>query len=366
LELTSDVNGVRTYEGYIELDGVRITVFDISIDSPSQGEYQFNLYEQLDHTGANDESLTFTIPVYAVDADGDRTSLTLGSNDAKAAEIVIEVKDDAPSIDGVEALTVDEDDLASIGSDQNDSVSVDGKFTTTEGSDRVVSYQLDASTNPIDGLTSHGEAVELVETANADGNFTYTATANGNSVFTLVVNVDGSYNFTLEGPIDHATGSDELTLNFPIIATDFDGDTSSATIPVTIVDDQPTINDVQAITVDEDDLAQIGSAQDGSVSIDGHFTTNQGSDGVVSYQLDASAMPVDGLTSQGVAVTLSETANPDGSFTYTATAGTIPVFTLTGNPDGSYNFTLEGPIDHASNSDELTLNFPIIATDFDG
>ncbi|MDW2014316.1 DUF5801 repeats-in-toxin domain-containing protein, partial [Vibrio sp. Vb0301] len=91
LELTSDVNGVRTYEGYIELDGVRITVFDISIDSPSQGEYQFNLYEQLDHTGANDESLTFTIPVYAVDADGDRSSLTLGSNDAKAAEIVIEV-----------------------------------------------------------------------------------------------------------------------------------------------------------------------------------------------------------------------------------------------------------------------------------
>ncbi|WP_459076384.1 hypothetical protein, partial [Vibrio parahaemolyticus] len=73
----------------------------------------------------------------------------------------------------------------------------------------------------------------------------------------------------------------------------FDGDTSSATIPVTIVDDQPTINDVQAITVDEDDLEQIGSAQDGSVSIDGHFTTNQGSDGV--YQLDASAMPVDGL-----------------------------------------------------------------------
>ncbi|TOG99941.1 T1SS-143 repeat domain-containing protein, partial [Vibrio parahaemolyticus] len=100
--------------------------------------------------------------------------------------------------------------------------------TTTEGSDRVVSYQLDGSMNPVAGLTSHGEVVDLVETANADGSFTYTATANGNPVFTLVVNTDGSYNFTLEGPIDHATGSDELTLNFPIIATDFDGDTSSA------------------------------------------------------------------------------------------------------------------------------------------
>ncbi|MDL2036724.1 retention module-containing protein [Vibrio parahaemolyticus] len=365
LELTSDVNGVRTYEGYIELDGVRITVFDISIDSPSQGEYQFNLYEQLDHTGANDESLTFTIPVYAVDADGDRSSLTLGSNDAKAAEIVIEVKDDAPSIDGVEASTVDEDDLASIGSDQNDSVSVDGKFTTTEGSDRVVSYQLDTSTNPIDGLTSHGEAVELVETANADGSFTYTATANGNSVFTLVVNTDGSYNFTLEGPIDHASGSDALTLNFPITATDFDGDTSTMVLPVTIQDDIPTIENVEPLTVDENDLISNGG-QSNALLVEGQFTTTQGSDGVVQYQLETGSDPLNGLTSNGQVITLAEVSNADGSFTYTATANGNPVFTLQVNSDGSYSFELQGAVDHAPNSDTLTLDFSIIATDFDG
>ncbi|WP_154219261.1 T1SS-143 repeat domain-containing protein, partial [Vibrio parahaemolyticus] len=68
-----------------------------------------------------------------------------------------------------------------------------------------------------------------------------------------------------------------LTLNFPIIATDFDGDTSSAVLPVTIVDDQPTITNVDAITVDEDDLTTIGSAQDSVVSIDGKFTTTEGS-----------------------------------------------------------------------------------------
>ncbi|MCV5663284.1 VCBS domain-containing protein, partial [Escherichia coli] len=95
------------------------------------------------------------------------------------------------------------------------------------------------------------------------------------------VNTDGSYNFTLQGPIDHATDSDELTLNFPIIATDFDGDTTTETIPVTIVDDKPTITDVDAITVDEDDLGTIGSDQTGPISIDGNFTTTQGSDRVV-------------------------------------------------------------------------------------
>ncbi|NMS58457.1 hypothetical protein HKB33_03340, partial [Vibrio parahaemolyticus] len=123
---------------------------------------------------------------------------------------------------------------------------------------------------------------------------------------------DGSYNFTLEGPIDHAVDSDELTLNFPIIATDFDGDTVTETIPVTIVDDVPTITAVDALNVDEDDLNVVGSDPGGDLFVKGACTTTQGSDRVVSYQLDASATPVDGLTSQGVAVTLIETANGDG------------------------------------------------------
>ncbi|TOL21364.1 hypothetical protein CGI04_07315, partial [Vibrio parahaemolyticus] len=108
-------------------------------------------------------------------------------------------------------------------------------------------------------------------------------------------------------------------------ATDFDGDTSSAVLPVTIVDDQPTITNVDAITVDEGDLTIIGSAQDGVVSIDGKFTTTEGSDRVVSYQLDGSMNPVAGLTSHGEIVDLVETANADGSFTYTATANGNPV-----------------------------------------
>ncbi|HDM8129369.1 TPA: retention module-containing protein, partial [Vibrio harveyi] len=368
LEQTSESNGVRTYEGYIELGGNRITVFDVTVDSPDLGEYQFNLYEQLDHTGSNNDSLTFSLPVYAVDADGDRSSITAGSNTPEAAQIVIQVQDDTPTIDDVVALSVDEDDLASIGSDGSEPISVGGNFTTTQGSDRVVSYQLDGSATPVDGLKSQGVDVTLAETANPDGSFTYEATAGVNAIFTLTVNTDGSYNFTLQGPIDHAPNSDELLLNFPVIATDFDGDTSTATIPVTIVDDKPTITDADAdaIFVDEDDLASIGSDQSNPVSIDGNFTTTQGSDRVVSYQLDNSATPVDGLKSQGVDVTLAETANSDGSFTYEATAGANAVFTLTVNTDGSYNFTLQGPIDHASSSDELILNFPIIATDFDG
>ncbi|OSP15511.1 RTX toxin [Vibrio alginolyticus] len=366
LELASESNGVRTYEGFIELDGVRITVFDVAIDAPALGEYQFNLYEQLDHTGANDDSLTFSLPVYAVDADGDRSSITEGSNTPEAAQIVIQVQDDVPSIDGVDALAVDEDDLSSIGSDQSDSVFAQGSFTTIQGSDRVVSYQLESGTDPLNGLESQGRSISLTETTNSDGSFTYSATAEGDAIFTLQVNPDGSYSFTLEGPIDHAVGSDSLTLDFTIVATDFDGDTSSLVLPVTIADDVPTINDVVALTVDEDDLSLVGSDQSQSTLVEGQFTTTQGSDGVVQYQLDVNADSLNGLQSQGQTVSIAETQNADGSYTYSATANGSAVFTLILNTDGSYSFELQGSIDHAANSDSLTLDFSVIATDFDG
>ncbi|CDT79151.1 Autotransporter adhesin [Vibrio diabolicus] len=366
LELASESNGVRTYEGFIELDGVRITVFDVAIDAPALGEYQFNLYEQLDHKGVNDDSLTFSLPVYAVDADGDRSSITDGSNTPEAAQIVIQVQDDVPSIDGVDALAVDEDDLSSIGSDQSDSVLAQGSFTTTQGSDRVVSYQLESGTDPLNGLESQGRSISLTETANSDGSFTYSATAAGDAIFTLQVNPVGSYSFILEGPIDHAVGSDSLTLDLTIVATDFDGDTSSLVLPVTITDDVPTINDVVALTVDEDDLSSVGSDQSQPTLVEGQFTTIQGSDGVVQYQLDVNADPLNGLQSQGQTVSIAETQNADGSYTYSATANGSAVFTLILNTDGSYSFELQGPIDHAADRDSLTLDFSVIATDFDG
>ncbi|TOL88579.1 hypothetical protein CGH89_17050, partial [Vibrio parahaemolyticus] len=345
----SNANGSFTYTATANGN----SVFTLQVNN--DGSYSFELQGAVDHA-PNSDTLTLDFSIIATDFDGDTSQVTLP----------VTIVDSLPVISAVDAINVDEDDLVNVGSDQNDPVSIDGKFTTTEGADRVVSYQLDSNAKPVDGLTSQGNPVTLIETANPDGSFSYVATADGNPVFTLVVKTDGSYNFTLEGPIDHAINSDELTLNFPIIATDFDGDITSATIPVTIVDDKPVITNVDAIQVDEDDLIGIGSDQNDALSINGQFATTQGSDGVVSYQLDSSADPVAGLTSHGEVVDLVETANADGSFTYTATANGNPVFTLVVNVDGSYNFTLEGPIDHANGSDDLTLNFPIIATDFDG
>ncbi|TDE42625.1 tandem-95 repeat protein, partial [Vibrio alginolyticus] len=351
ITLVETANGDGSFTYVATADGNPVFTLNVATD----GTYDFTLQGPIDHA-ANRDSLTIDFPIIATDFDGDTTTAT----------IPVTITDDAPIIDNVVPLAVDEDDLSGIGSDQTDAVFVEGAFTTTQGSDRVVSYQLDSTSDPVSGLTSQGEPVTLVETANADGSFTYVATADGNPVFTMNVNADGTYNFRLEGPVDHALNSDELVLNFPIIATDFDGDTTTATIPVTITDDVPTINNVVPLTVDEDDLATIGSDQNDDAFMSGSFSTTEGSDSVVKYQLDATVDPVAGLTSHGEPVVLAETANGDGSFTYTATADGNAVFELVVKPDGSYTFTLQGPLDHAVNSDSLQIDFPIIATDFDG
>ncbi|TXZ86805.1 hypothetical protein FXE50_11280, partial [Vibrio cholerae] len=89
-----------------------------------------------------------------------------------------------------------------------------------------------------------------------NGNLTYTAMAGAVTVFTLTLNSDGTYSFTLSAPVDHALNSDSLTLNFKVIATDFDGDSDSIVLPVKINDDKPSFIHHQPLSVNEDDLPQ--------------------------------------------------------------------------------------------------------------
>ncbi|MGR5130828.1 retention module-containing protein [Vibrio alfacsensis] len=343
-------------------DGSRVTLsiagtneVVLSISLNTDGSYQFEQLKPLTHSEGSEE-IVLSLPTTIVDFDHDTENNTF----------IIKLLDDQLTIIDVDAIRVDENDLPNVGSEQNAPISIDGQITISQDSDGAAQYRLDDFVTPVAGLTSHGDDVTLVETENADGSFTYKATASGNAVFTLEVKADGSYIFALERAIDHAIGSDELTLNFPIIVTDFDGDTATATIPVTIADDVPAIGDVDILTVDEDDIANIGSAQDNHAFVQGSFTTVEGADGVVKYQLESSADPVSGLTSQGEPITLVETANPDGSYTYHAVANGVSVFELVMQPDGNYTFTLQGPIDHIQNSDSLKLAFPVVATDFDG
>ncbi|EGR0466090.1 retention module-containing protein [Vibrio cholerae] len=329
-------------------------IFQLTLNA--DGSYQFVLQGTLDHAAGSD-ALTISLPIVAIDYDNDSSA---------PGNLNIEIQDDKPIIIGAEPLTVAEQtlDTGSIGGGA--SLVADGNFTTTQGSDGVVSYRLDSLTDSVAGITSGGVAVTLSESVDANGNYTYTATAGGEPVFTLLLNQDGSYRFTLQGSLDHALNSDELLVNFTVIATDFDGDTASITLPVTILDDQPVITGLVPLSVSEADLAQGSNVDKQPVSVEGQFSI-QGADTVRGYALDSSVNPVQGLTSNGVAVVLSTPVDDgNGNLTYTASAGNSAIFALVLNTNGSYTFTLLGSIDHAIGSDEKQLNFTVVATDFDG
>ncbi|HDB1437057.1 TPA: retention module-containing protein [Vibrio cholerae] len=329
-------------------------IFQLTLNA--DGSYQFVLQGTLDHAAGSD-ALTISLPIVAIDYDNDSSA---------PGNLNIEIQDDKPIIIGAEPLTVAEQtlDTGSIGGGA--SLVADGNFTTTQGSDGVVSYRLDSLTDSVAGITSGGVAVTLSESVDANGNYTYTATAGGEPVFTLLLNQDGSYRFTLQGSLDHALNSDELLVNFTVVATDFDGDTASITLPVTILDDQPVITGLVPLSVSEADLAQGSNVDKQPVSVEGQFSI-QGADTVRGYALDSSVNPVQGLTSNGVAVVLSTPVDDgNGNLTYTASAGNSAIFALVLNTNGSYTFTLLGSIDHAIGSDEKQLNFTVVATDFDG
>ncbi|WP_462099821.1 retention module-containing protein [Vibrio cholerae] len=329
-------------------------IFQLTLNA--DGSYQFVLQGTLDHAAGSD-ALTISLPIVAIDYDNDSSA---------PGNLNIEIQDDKPIIIGAEPLTVAEQtlDTGSIGGGA--SLVADGNFTTTQGSDGVVSYRLDSLTDSVAGITSGGVAVTLSESVDANGNYTYTATAGGEPVFTLLLNQDGSYRFTLQGSLDHALNSDELSLNFTVVATDFDGDTASVVLPVTILDDQPVITGLVPLSVSEADLAQGSNVDKQPVSVEGQFSI-QGADTVRGYALDSSVNPVQGLTSNGVAVVLSTPVDDgNGNLTYTASAGNSAIFALVLNTNGSYTFTLLGSIDHAIGSDEKQLNFTVVATDFDG
>lgn len=273
------------------------------------------------------------------------------------------------------------------------------------------------------GVKSGGQALvyTVSESFDGDGNLvstTLTATAaegvGGYPVFTLVVNADGSFSFTLQGPVDHprADGDDNelwaskggIGIDFTQLFTATDGDGDPLQLPedakglfvINIQDDVPLPaqpNPQQPVVgglVHEDALgsgnAEPGSEPQQTLSAEGGPRTldalvNFGADGRGGFHLSQepgalSGLQALGLTSGGVALFYAVSA--DGT-TLTATAGDggSPVFTLQVGTDGSYLFTLNGALDHqeadgvdsetlGDNSQALDFSGVLVATDGDG
>ncbi|MEL0609049.1 retention module-containing protein [Vibrio echinoideorum] len=351
LELIDETNGVRTYEGYVEVNGSRITVFDVKIDSPSLGIYEFNLYEDLSHQGAEDALLTFALPIYAVDADGDRSALSGGSNTPEAAEILVNVKDDVVElVDKVESVT-----------------------EPTLAGDTVVSYNLfnfeGADGSTIQSFNFDGVDYSLDQSLLPDADQTFSFTEG-----VVTISLNGNFSFEVARDIDH-TSSETIVKQFSFLAEDSDGDTDTSTLKLSITDGQnPTIDLIPPVTLFETNLAD-GSAPSGSaVSATETITFTAGSDDVASFRIEPTEFNVGGaLKSNGFAVEIKEDSANPGTYIGFITNGSgaeIPVFTIAFSTStlGEYTFTLLEALDHVDGLDKNDLSFdlPVYAVDTDG
>ncbi|MER9333921.1 hypothetical protein NKJ06_07910 [Mesorhizobium sp. M0293] len=368
----------------------------------ANGDYTFDLQDQLDHATASGDAGILAIDLSSVlvatDADGDTVT-----PDAEA--FVINVENDVPvASEETVSATVQEDDLKVADGDSSDGIDEDATpnqdeasgsvaSLVTSGADEPVTFSLSADTSSLQSLTSNGDAVtysvvgDLLTATADDGG------ADERIVFTLTLAANGDYTFDLQDQLDHATASGDagilaIDLSSVLVATDADGDTvtpDAEAFVINVENDVPVASgETVSATVQEDDLKLAdGDSSDG---IDEDATPNQdeasgsvaslvtsGADEPVTFSLSADTSGLQSLTSKGDAVTYEVNLTGD-LLTATADDGGADeriVFTLALAATGGYTFDLQDQIDHAAASGDdallaLDLSSVLVATDADG
>ena len=332
----------------------------------NDGDYTFTLLGPLNHA-ANSDTLTIPFDVVAVDGDGD---------DSNQYRLPIEVLDDGPTMTAPTGETVvDEDDLATIGSDtsQTEDTIINGLFTIDEGADGVVLYELVNPDAVLTGLTSEGESLEWLAVVESGTTFTYTAQTDtsNEAVFEIVFDTsDNSYQFELFKPLKHsdADGENSIPLNFSVIAEDFDGDQSNAiALNLSVTDDVPLVT-TQSITRLE------GQNYGGSKVNMFATATDTGADGAVLTQIE-------GITNNGVDIVFRRGTSGAFSDTYDLNSGRQQVRVYEQVDDGNggtderelgrLRINSNGEVEFRANSylehdgDEINFSINVIATDGD-
>ncbi|PTO61596.1 cadherin-like domain-containing protein, partial [Vibrio splendidus] len=344
VEIKEDSANPGTYIGFIT-DGsnTEVPVFTIAFSTSTLGEYTFTLLEALDHAdGLDKNDLSFDLPVYAVDSDGD---------DSLVSQLNVTIGDDVQIMqDGT--LDITEPNLA------------DGTITTNT-IDVMPNQSADGAT--ITEFSFGGIVKTLDQSIVGEQQFSFTEGE-------LFITLQGQVRFEPNRDLDHSA-SEDIVKSIVVTSSDFDNDPVTSTVTLTITDgDIPTIDAVPSVTLSETNLAD-GSAPSGSaVSQTETITFTNQSDDVVRFRLEPTEFNTnDALKSNGLAVELRE--EPQGSgqyigFTTSSSNVETTVFTLDFNSGtlGEYTFTLIEALDHqdARGNNDLSFNLPVYAVDSDG
>ncbi|MEZ9051379.1 Ig-like domain-containing protein [Vibrio sp. 10N.247.311.64] len=298
---------------------------------------EIDLYRSIDHgTGLKDTELNIPTTVVVIDSDGSRSTQ---ESDIK----IYDGKDPAFSIVG--SISVDEDGL--IGdNEQPGTEEPSPSISIIQGSDDIASVSINTAAFDALGYSSGGRAISLQE-VNADGWY-YAQDSSGNDIFRIRFNNDGTTEFNLYAPLDHANadGENNLALNFELTVNDADGDSSDLAIYIVNVTDAiPTSRSGSIEMVEGDDL-------------NGQFLTEEfaGADGATIVSFDYR-----GTTYTFVDADTPITIDLINDFDSGSVYGQ---FTL--SPDGSYQLTTNPNVTTNPADPKIVDDIDYLVRDADG
>ncbi|MEZ9210640.1 hypothetical protein AB6E95_24465, partial [Vibrio splendidus] len=347
VELREDPAGSGDYIGFTtSATNVETQVFTLSFNAGSLGEYTFTLIEALDHQDARgNNDLSFDLPVYAVDSDGDDSlmsplNVTIGDDVQIMQDSTLDIVE--PTVADLAAGTV-----------------------TTNTIDVMPNQSADGAT--ITQFTYDGQLRTLDPNDNGEQQFSFTEGE-------LFITLEGEVRFEPNRNLDH-TLSEDIVKSIVVTSSDSDNDVLTSTVTLTITDgDIPTIDNVPTVTLSETNLSD-GSMPSGSaVSSTQTITYTTQSDDVTSFRIEPTEFNVGGgLTSNGLAVELKADPTTPGGYIGFVTDGSnveTNVFTISFSDTnlGQYTFTLLEALDHVDGlaNNDLSFDLPVYAVDSDG
>lgn len=328
-------------------DGKTLTVTSVGSDEPvltitidNDGNYDITQHRPIEQALGTDIN-DLVLPVLAEDTDGDTGT----------ANINIIINDALPATGADATVNVKEEGLPTVS---------DGTIVFTPNSDSIETYEFDpsiATDAAWNALTSNDAATNLTVSGNT---ITVALASDPNAVaLELVINTNGTFTLTQNLPLDQDFTSNINELVAGVIATDFDGDTSTADIIVRITDGaDPQITDATVNFIERTDGAS-GS---------GTMTITQGIDDIVSVQFDDAVLtdPIwTSITSDDEATELQLSADKTELIVFKGGDVANEVLKVTIAVNGTYTISESDAVDQPSDTEPLALELDVIVTDTD-
>ncbi|HIF9541888.1 TPA: retention module-containing protein [Photobacterium damselae] len=377
LTVTLTPTAVNTSGGGL---GVELTV---AAEQHLPLDHDPNVYAGGQYVQVTDDAITIDIPVQCHDSDDDFL-------DVPATAQVILQDGELPSIVGRNIAWTESYDP------QNPQVQeITGQLTVNTNSDQIKTVEFNDPQNAFAGLTSNGQATEVLFDASHPNQMTLVLLGTTTPVLSLEIADDGRYIIKQYLPLDEPAGSNKIHIDLAVDVIDFDGDRSKAsTISLEITDGENPDGTTGDMMVVEGDLVppEIGpSTQQYPVQIEKKWVLLATDDDLVasSLAIDTSLknqiiQELEQLTSQGDALSVTFIQDSaTGEMTWQANAVTTSqlVFALTITPtqDNSnvqvlYHLEQHLPLDHlpysgsyvVANGTEIAFDMPLQLFDTDG